>query len=444
MGASVSIDSFSNRHHRSPGSSVPTELPGIATGPLRLVYLDGLRGLAALYVVLHHLHREITYRLDLPHAVLVGTKWLQLGHCAVDVFIVLSGYSLMLPIARSGRRRLDGGFKTFVVRRARRILPPYYAALLMTMIIVLATPSFQTPVGWRSDGEIPSSITGSVLSHLVLLHNLSPGWCSSLNSPMWSIAVEAQIYLLFPLLLLPIWRVLGLRLLIASALVLGLAPHFLFSGNADYTIPWYIGLFAMGMAGAVVGFSIEDRLVRVQRQTPWIYCALLMGGGAGLITKMRPDLQWVIDPMVGAATVCFIADCTRHFFMPCARRPLVLRVLEARWAVFLGTISYSLYLTHSPLISLVHLGLRRLHPSPIQRLVILPILVLPSVFVVALLFHLCFERPFLSLAGRPRAVVGWSGGAEFGASTTSPVEYGERPEGAQIEPSPALMPEGGP
>ena len=67
------------------------------------------------------------------------TNWLLYGHLAVDVFIVLSGFCLMLPVARSGGALADGA-RGFFVRRARRILPPYFAAFTISVAL---TAGFQ-------------------------------------------------------------------------------------------------------------------------------------------------------------------------------------------------------------------------------------------------------------------------------------------------------------
>ena len=102
---------------------------------LRLDFLDGLRGLAALYVLLYHASlragvlaaaapaQPVAKAISVLHFCLLGY-----GHLAVAVFIVLSGYCLMLPVARTEGAVLPGGALAFIQRRARRILPPYYAA----------------------------------------------------------------------------------------------------------------------------------------------------------------------------------------------------------------------------------------------------------------------------------------------------------------------------
>src|SRR5258708_40112679 len=97
----------------------------------RFDYLDGLRGAAALYVVLYHVYLELALSGEwnrLPAFVRYSAGWLQFCHVSVGVFIVLSGFCLMLPVARSSDRQLPGGLGQYFVRRARRILPPYYAA----------------------------------------------------------------------------------------------------------------------------------------------------------------------------------------------------------------------------------------------------------------------------------------------------------------------------
>src|SRR4051812_4921136 len=90
-----------------------------ALPPRRLAFLDGVRGLAALYVCMHHAYCEVFVHgtgLPLPEWVLGhGRVWL-FGHEAVDLFIVLSGFCLMLPSVSTGQLR--GGLPSYAYRRA--------------------------------------------------------------------------------------------------------------------------------------------------------------------------------------------------------------------------------------------------------------------------------------------------------------------------------------
>src|ERR1051325_304421 len=94
--------------------------------------LDGIRGLAALFVVIHH-----CFLMSYPGYPVangpVWTHWMIYGHLAVVVFIVLSGFSLAVAPARSGWQL--GSMKRFAFRRAWRILPPYWPALVYSMIV---------------------------------------------------------------------------------------------------------------------------------------------------------------------------------------------------------------------------------------------------------------------------------------------------------------------
>src|SRR5438445_13464934 len=94
--------------------------------PRRIAGLEGLRGLAALYVVVNHIFLRAFPGYPVDHAPF-WAAWFIYGRFAVVVFIVLSGFSLALSPARHGFR-LDGVWR-FAVRRARRILPAYWAAL---------------------------------------------------------------------------------------------------------------------------------------------------------------------------------------------------------------------------------------------------------------------------------------------------------------------------
>ena len=106
-----------------------TSRPATPPARLRLNHVDGLRALAALYVVLHHIWLDGRPE-DRAHD---WGSWLRHGHFAVTLFIVLSGYCLMLPVVR-GDGTLRGGIVPYL-KRARRILPPYYAALGVTILL---------------------------------------------------------------------------------------------------------------------------------------------------------------------------------------------------------------------------------------------------------------------------------------------------------------------
>ncbi len=150
--------------------------------------LDGLRGLAALYVVLFHcwLYTFPGYPHSSAPRVL---DVLMFGRLAVVFFLVLSGFSLAISPARHGWR--TGGVGRFLRRRAWRILPPYWAALAMSLAVSLYM--------------VPASHHGPPTGSSVLVYGLvlqDVLFAPTPNGAFWSIGVEAELYLLFPLILL--------------------------------------------------------------------------------------------------------------------------------------------------------------------------------------------------------------------------------------------------
>ena len=135
-----------------PGVALPSGVP-VATGPGRaapagrLAGLDGIRGLAALFVVLNHVYLRAWPGFPADRAPFCAGGFVY-GRFAVVVFIALSGFSLALPPARSGWR--FDSLATFARRRAWRILPPYWAALGFSLVMtwfVLAQPGLPVPDG---------------------------------------------------------------------------------------------------------------------------------------------------------------------------------------------------------------------------------------------------------------------------------------------------------
>ena len=83
-------------------------------------------------------------------------------------------------------------------RRARRILPPYYAALLLSIAVIVLYNGLASRLGLGQRIDEAALEPGSVISHLLLVHNVSFDWVFRINGPLWSVATEWQIYWLFP------------------------------------------------------------------------------------------------------------------------------------------------------------------------------------------------------------------------------------------------------
>ena len=366
---------------------------------IRLKYLDGVRGLAAMFVVLHHVHQELTWREDLPRGIVIATRWLTLGHYAVAVFIVLSGYSLMLPVVRSPQRQLKGGFRKYMVRRSRRILPPYFAVLAFALALIAVVPPMRRVTGFSWNLAVPVT-PGAVVSHLLLIENLNLAWAVKINPPMWSVATEWQIYFMFPLLLLPLWRRWGTLAMIVTAYSVGVALAIGSQGRLDGACPWYLGLFAAGMGAAVVNFDPDDAARRVRSRVPW--SLLSVGFGVSLLAAVKLHAPWMVaDGVAGLAAACLLVACTLGIENASGKRSWILRWFESNWAVRLGTVSYTLYLIHSPLITLAHLGVRQLFGhDPIVRMLLLPLISALLIAPLTYAFYVLFERPFMR--GHPR------------------------------------------
>src|SRR4051794_4018005 len=119
-------------------AAIAAQTPGVERRG-RVEWLDGVRGCAAVYVMLHHI-----WLAAYPHFPVNSGPWylgwLLYGHLGVAVFIVVSGFSLTLQPTRHGMR-LPGGARGFGRRRAWRILPAYWAALAYSGIVVILLTS---------------------------------------------------------------------------------------------------------------------------------------------------------------------------------------------------------------------------------------------------------------------------------------------------------------
>ncbi len=376
----------------------PLPKAAVKFGPkVQLNYLHGIRGIAALYVMLFHIHldyREMLLEQGVQEIPLWGQGLLALlsqGHAAVAVFILLSGYCLMLPVIRSASGELRGGFWGYIKRRAKRIIPPYYAAILLSLVVTASIPEMMMPAtGWHWNSGQPSFTADVVLSHILLVHNLRAEWMFKIDPPLWSVGLEWQIYLLFPLLL-PIWRRFGVVSLLASAF--GLSVLF----NDVLPFSGMVTLFAMGMFGAIVGFSQERALVQLRKNVPWNKLSILFFAGFLTVCFVDNDAGVIKDFLIGISTLCLIIKYTSFLTEKRSRNtPFFLPLLQSELAFTLGIFSYSLYLIHAPVLALYQLLLNSLALSLMVKGLLLftigPLLVLCVTYV----FHVFIEKRFMS------------------------------------------------
>jgi peptidoglycan/LPS O-acetylase OafA/YrhL len=372
---------------------------------LRLAALDGIRGLAALYVVYFHVGYWLRSSMDKMSTPLRILNHITIhGHSAVVAFIVLSGFVLMLPVVRATS---PFQITEYFRRRAKRILPPYFAALIICLLGGLAwhlvNPAQSHPVG--ENGAINPflenpTITG-VLSHFVLLHNLKRSWVLVVDSPMWTVATEWQIYFFFPLVLLPLWRRFGMATAVAAAVLLGLLPVLLRYDSADMGTwcPWFLGLFAVGMAAAELAVSprIEGpfKSPRLWGIAAAALFAVIILGETRLAAYWDLMGMWAKDLLDAGVVALLLVYLARAQLSERKRQPLLARFLESRLCVLLGAFSYSLYLTHVPLLNLIDIALRAYISG--KALVMAMFVLAPMLTVIgAYCFHLAFETPQFS------------------------------------------------
>jgi peptidoglycan/LPS O-acetylase OafA/YrhL len=365
-------------HEHPPPAAAPAKA---ATRPGRVVGLDGIRGIAALYVVTYHIFVRAWPGYPGANHAPFWAAWLSYGRGGVAMFIVLSGFSLGLGPARSGWRFKS--IATYAHRRAWRILPPYWAALGFSLVMtwyVLAQPGYALPNGKS-----------------VVVYGLLGQDAFSVGSPnraFWSIAIEAQLYVLLPLLLLLVRRVSAramVGLVAAIVVTIGLlGPHVPLMNSAlvkftpDLALLFAVGLLAAGIVTA--GERTRSRPwagYAMAATVPAIALMVVKGSTWSSLNLFWLDLAWA--PAIG----CFLAAIATS-----RPRPVV-RFLDSLLPRSLGSCSYSLYLTHMPIVIAVSYGLvlgRVATGTP--TFFVLAAILLPVTVCFARLFAAVFEFPF--------------------------------------------------
>jgi peptidoglycan/LPS O-acetylase OafA/YrhL len=310
----------------------------------RLIYLphiDGLRAVAVIAVVIYHLH----------------AAWLPGGFAGVDVFFVISGFIVSASVGSLQQSNLLKFMAFFYARRLQRIAPALVACLLLTF---LASAIF-IPSAWLSEANQRTGLYAFFgLSNFVLakFNNdyFSPVSDFNPYTHTWSLGVEEQFYFVFPLFFLAWtcsrkWR--GLTVGLFAAALLASLAYSSYLGQTNKTLAFYMlsSRFWELAAGVLLyqgmrlsGLPFDGRVRRFPAWTRWIAVISLALIAYAFVNAQPAGFSFPGAVPVVLGTIGML--WAMHGQGP--GHPLM-AALTARPVVFVGKISYSLYLWHWPI-----------------------------------------------------------------------------------------------
>jgi peptidoglycan/LPS O-acetylase OafA/YrhL len=384
--------------------------------------IDSLRGLAALGVVLFHVRTELWVGWrgiqaqpelfsQLDHLLAwLGIPMRFMG-AGVLLFFVISGYCIHRPQAEKGKaemlkaemltreseigttgRRDDGTTEKvgkgkaepdwwkFYVRRFLRIAPPYWVALALSAGVLVITGGI-SEAGWER-----------VASSAAMLQNYwGTGGQISTNPSLWSLPVELELYLIYPL---ACW--IGSRVGWTWMLVMAVVVSLLAQWSAHQGLPKLDGSFPKFWGMWCAGAWLAEQKVR-NRLPAWSLgwsLGLMATLGLAVGAEMRPFLQPVSFWLWGGVGVLALlwAVAPRSSQETPSRLPTA-------WLAWIGTFSYSLYLIHYPLFQWAGFAWQKSFASKPASLSVALVAVAVAI-PLALLFHRLIELPSHRLARR--------------------------------------------
>jgi len=298
--------------------------------------IEGLRGVAILLVVAFH----------------AGVSWTAGGYVGVDVFFVISGYFITYLLAREVTNTGDIDLAGFYARRAKRLLPAFLLVVLVTVALALwlYAPIDQSPIA--ADARVVALSSGNILFARTAVNYHAAAQNPFLHT--WSLAVEEQFYLIWPLLFAFVGRAYGggssgaTRRRLVTSIALAAGMSFIASlwitrvaqPWAFFGMPTRIWEFALG---GLTALAISPRASKSAGTL------LQIAGLAaiGLATLAFHDATAypgasALVPTLGAVALLVGGEA--------APTGTVTRLLEARWLRWLGRVSYAWYLWHWPIV----------------------------------------------------------------------------------------------
>jgi len=383
-----------------------TSVPPVRPLSWRVPAIDGLRAFAMLMVFAFHTW-EFSSKPELNIALgewhfnaLALVKSFPAG---VDLFMVLSGFCLFLPLCKEGALQ-KWRLGPYFVRRVRRIAPPYYAAILYAIVLPQILVFLFHLIGIKADWQpIPSAF--QIVTHLLFIHTLFIEAWNGINGSFWSLGLEAQFYLAFPIAVWGFSRF-GTRFfwaMIAISIFYRVGVYWFFNitgkpltADREFVLSiFFLGRwmqFALGMAAAwlVASQWKSGRQFSAAQGTGFIVGAIMFYLLAVSPLAALSGSFPLPSLLLGMAFAFAIVGL-------CASKSPLRAPFENRYLTGLGFISYSVFLIHQPTVWYLSEFLRKfLKVDGLAMLAALWTIGFAVVIAISYGFFLLFERPFLN------------------------------------------------
>ncbi|MBO1254749.1 acyltransferase family protein [Alteromonas sp. 5E99-2] len=319
--------------------------------------LDGLRGIAALSVFIVHF-QQFTH-IGGQVGPFDFERWMVNGNTGVALFFTLSGFLLSIPFWRSYQTAKMPNIKRYFASRIVRIVPIYY----LCFFGLIALKSF-------SGAEVNFN---NIISHLFFLHNLKDYQVMSLNPPFWTLAVEVQFYILLPLIFFVISKLnsISSRLIVLIIMALSVVSYQLLMGSLEsytqwpITVPliWPFGIELTSIKSAALKYSTLAHLphfligvlaaslylgkskiksANVAESLFWLSCI-------GLIAILATTIDTSLQIQYGRYNFPYVPLLLGLVVLTAPSTVLAKKLLELPILVWVGSISYGIYIFHYPI-----------------------------------------------------------------------------------------------
>lgn len=348
--------------------------------------LDALRGAAALVVCVHHTLLTVPafanayFRPD-PDSTSGVVRWMLYspihllweGTGAVLLFFVLSGFVLTRSMLEPQRdRTLGERWVPYYAKRLLRLYLPVWCAVGYAWLLAALIENPHTGSAWLAYRHAHGGDLASVVQDVGLLGN--PG---ALISPLWSLRWEVLFSLLLPLFVLAVrWRPLAIPLLVASFWAIDAEPHFGIRAMS------YLPMFLIG-AVVAANLDVVRKIGDVIERAPFAslsWCLLVGVAALPVYSRWVPGYaprHWMA--LTTAASVVLVVAALES--------SLAHRILTRPWLLWLGAVSFSLYLLHEPTLVAVSLLV-----GPGHTALSVPLALVAAIGVAAAFYHLVERR----------------------------------------------------